>query len=164
MASLNLKQRRALDLVKEQLVPAAEQLLERGRVVDLESKHFGQAQLRNLIAVALDTESPAVVFNFIRYQMGRDGKSRNAWAKVPTGLAPARTLGELFLEELEADSGTVATALAGLAGELPTAVEKQLARIELVRQFLGFASRYMKFIDLRRGGNGRDGNHDEDEP
>ena len=123
-------------------------------------------QLCNLIAVALDTESPAVVFNFIRYQIGRDGKNRNAWAKVPAGLEQPRKLGELFLNELEGERGIVAQALAGLAADLPTETEKQLARIELIRQFLGFASRYMKFIDLQRGGNGAGGgdDHEGEEP
>lgn len=165
MSSLNLEQRRALDRAKERLVPAAEQLLDSGGVVRLKPKDFGQAQMRNLIAVALDTESPAVVANFIRYQIGRDARGKKSWAS-----GRPRKLGELFLDEIESEGGVVRRILADLAGDsaVPFAsdLSRQLARMELIRQFLGFVDRHLKYLGLQRGGdrgNGANGTEEEGE-
>ncbi len=144
MSSLNISQLRAIDQSKELLVPAAEKLLDDARVVDLDRNAFGDSQLRNLTAVAMETESPAVVTNFIRYQMGRDPRGRN-WANGTSG----QRLGDRFIEEIQA--GAIKDAL----GEVPNVKGnpqlEQLARIELVRHFLGFATRYLKYLDLKRG-------------
>jgi hypothetical protein len=141
--SLTFEQKRKTDLAKEHLVPAAESLLDRAQVVKIKRNDLGESQLRNLIAIANETQSPAVVLNFIRYQMGRDSRNRN-WSKRVGG----ETVGELFLKELE--KGAIATALEDMASVIENGEEKQLVRIELFRHFLGFASRYMKFLDLQR--------------
>lgn len=158
MRALNLAHRRTIDHSKESLVKAAEELLEKAKVVDIKSKDFGHSQLRNLIAVALETESPAVVTNFIRYQMGRDKtgkdergkeKSGKSWSSFPEG-GDGEKLGQRFIDEI--DSGAVQRALENMPAEVLQDSElKQLARIELIRHFLGFASRYLKFLDLQRG-------------
>lgn len=142
--SLTFEQQRRIDLSKEQLVPAAEALLRQADVVSISKKDLGESQLRNLIAIANETRSPAVVLNFIRYQMGRDSRGRN-WSK----LAGGKRVGELFLAALE--GGAVGAALEDMAPVIENEEQKQLVRIELFRHFLGFASRYMKFLDLERG-------------
>ena len=144
---MTFEQKKRIDLAKEHLVPAAESLLDRAQVVEIKRNDLGESQLRNLIAIANETQSPAVVLNFIRYQMGRDSRNRN-WSKKADGGMGGETVGELFLKELE--KGAITTALEGMTSVIENDEEKQLVRIELFRHFLGFASRYMKFLDLQR--------------
>ncbi|HEX4965542.1 MAG TPA: hypothetical protein VF173_32330 [Thermoanaerobaculia bacterium] len=144
MASLSPAQRRAIDLAKEGLVVAAEELLRDAGVAP--GRDFGHSQLRNLVAVATETESPAVVLNFIRYQMGRDDKHRN-WSQGPE----SQRLGDRFIAALHKEGGAVATALAKVPELEGNAIVQQLARMELIRYFLGFATRYMKYLELQAG-------------
>lgn len=146
--SLTSAQKREIDLAKERLVPAAEDLLERAQVVNINRRDLGESQLRNLIAIANQTQSPAVVLNFIRYQMGRDTRGRN-WSKQ----VGSERVGDLFLEALQ--GGAMGAILEGMAGLIENEEQKQLVRIELFRHFLGFASRYMKFLELERPKKGR---------
>ncbi len=145
MTSLTLAQRRAIDRCKEQLVPAAETLLNEAGVIAIPKKRFGDSQLRNLIAVANETESPAVVMNFVRYQIGRDSREQN-WRFESGG----KTLGDRLIDDLSADAGAVRGALAKVPGLDEDPLGKQLASMELIRQYLGFASRYLKYLDLKR--------------
>lgn len=144
MRSLTLAHRRAIDRSKESLVKAAEDLLEKAEVVKIDKNDFGHSQLRNLIAVALETESPAVVINFIRYQMGRDKKGKS-WSNSVAG----KKLGDRFIEEIE--KGAVEQAHKGIV-DGKDADLVPLVRIELIRHFLGFASRHLRFLDLQRRG------------
>ena len=148
--SLTFEQKKEIDLAKEKLVPAAEGLLEQAEVWTISKNDLGESQLRNLVAIANQTQSPAVVLNFIRYQMGRDSKGRN-WSKYVGG----QRVGELFLAALE--GGAVRATLDGMAALIENEEQRQLVRIELIRHFLGFASRHMKYLELRRSekGNGR---------
>jgi hypothetical protein len=142
VTSLTTEQRRSIDLAKEQLVTAAEELLNEAQVRP--NRDFGHSQLRNLVAVASETESPAVVLSFIRYQMGRDDKGRN-WSRRTGG----RRLGEHFIFALNDDQGVVSQALKNIPGRESPLIN-QLARMELIRYFLGFATRYMKYLELAR--------------
>lgn len=141
MSSLSPAQRRAIDQAKELLVERAEDLLTKAAVKP--SKDFGHSQLRNLVAVATETESPAVVLNFIRYQMGRDDKKKN-WSR---GSENER-LGDRFLTDLHSEGGAVETAFAQIKAVEWGTLEQQLARMELIRYFLGFATRYMKYLEV----------------
>lgn len=141
--SLTLHQRQQIDREKEGLVTAAEKVLEEGRVVAIDPNKFGHSQLRNLIAVALKTDSPAVVENFIRYQMGRDPHG-NSWSNK----VGSKALGQRFLDEL-GSGGAIGEALGRIdRGGDPLA--DQLVKVELIRHFLGFAARYLKYVDLGR--------------
>lgn len=141
MSALTLRQRQAIDRCKELLVPAAEKLLETANVKELDKNDFGERQLRQLIAIAKETESPAVVLNFILFQIGRD-KQSTGWGYSANG----EKLGMRMIGALK--SGVVQEAL----DKIPDldAETTQLARIELVRHFLGFASRYLKYLELER--------------
>ncbi len=150
--ALSPPQRRAIDRAKELLVPRAEKLLDEFQVRP--SKDFGESQLRNLLAVAAETESPAAVFNFIRYQMGRDKKHLRGWAR---GVEGAR-LGDRFISELDESSGSAVGQALATVPDLADPVTRQLARIELMRHFIGFASRYMRYLALR--GNQAEGGGD----
>lgn len=143
MQTLTLEQRRAIDRAKEGLVKAAEAMLEATKAHEIGTNDFGDSQLRNLIAIANETESPAVVANFIRYQVGRDFR-RKGWGYVVDG----KSLGQRLIDEI--DTKAVAGALETIP-DLESSELQQLARIHLVRHFLGFASRYLKYVNLQRG-------------
>lgn len=142
MSSLTMEQRRNIDRAKEQLVGAAETLLRDAGVTP--SRDFGHSQLRNLVAVASETESPAVVLNFIRYQMGRDDKGKN-WSKATEG----KRIGDRFIDALNHGEGVVSQALKNVVSDEEDVLIRQLARMELIRYFLGFATRYMKYLELQ---------------
>jgi hypothetical protein len=144
MKSLNLAQRRAIDQSKERLVPAAEAFLDDAGVRDIPKKHFGDSQLRNLIAIANETDSPAVVMNFVRFQMGRDSHARG-WRREHGG----KSVGQRLLDDLSRGEGAIQSSLAAVPG-LDDPLARQLATIELVRQYLGFASRYLKYLESQR--------------
>ncbi len=143
LSSLSPTQRRAIDLAKERLVIAAETLLETSGVRP-DQDDFGHSQLRNLGAVAAETESPAVVLNFIRYQMGRDDKQKG-WARGAEGSR----VGDLFLADLGGEGGAISLALAKVKDWQDDPTRDQIAKMELIRYFLGFATRYMKYLELR---------------
>ncbi len=155
MPAITLRQRQQIDLKKELLVVEAESLLEKGQVSQIDRKKFGHSQLRNVAAVAAETESPAVVANFIRFQMGRDSKEEG-WSRRAGGGGGAtqgERLGTLFIHELVGDGGAVTRALQSIEGTNTGSPAEQLVRMELIRHFLGFASRYLRFLDLERGGH-----------
>lgn len=143
--TLTIAQHRALDRAKEGLVRAAEKLLDDAAVTQISKNKLGDSQLRNLLAVANETESPAVVANFIRYQMGRDNKGTH-WRHEAGGT----TFGERFRHQLEDDGGAVQQALQAADLANLEGTERQLARIYLVRHFIGFASRYLKYLEPQR--------------
>lgn len=140
---LTVFQREALDLQKENLVIAAEALLSEAEVTTIPKNKFGDSQLQNLLAIANETQSPAVVSNFIRYQMGRDRK-KLAWAR-PAPLT-GTPLGDLLINAI--DRGAVSQAVAsieGLEGQY-----KQIAKMTMLRHFLGFISRHLKYLEDQR--------------
>jgi hypothetical protein len=144
VSSLSPSQRRAIDLAKEDLVIAAEELLEKSGVRP-DKDDFGHSQLRNLGAVAAETESPAVVLNFIRYQMGRDDKQKG-WSREKAG----KPLGEHFLDALGGNAGPISLALERVKEEGESDPHRaQIARMQLIRYFLGFATRYMKYLEVK---------------
>ncbi len=148
-SGLSLEQERAIDLAKEGLVKAAEKLLDDAHVDRFEGNDFGKSQFRNVFTVACETGSPAVVANFIRYQMGRDGNPRKDgkhWRKRIGGS----TLGDRLIEAIEGPQGAVSLQIQDAALRDLESRGLQLARIALIRHFLGFASRYLKYLELRR--------------
>jgi hypothetical protein len=104
----------------------------------------------NLVAVATETKSPAVVLNFIRYQMGRDDK-KSRWSSE----TDKQRLGDRFLAALHDRDGAVSKAFDEVKGKVPSwgsdARHDQLVRMEVIRFFLGFATRYMKYLELKYG-------------
>lgn len=151
-ALLTASQKRALDWQKENLVLAAEVLLSEGDVVHIPKNKLGDSQLRNLMAIAGETESPAVVTNFIRYQMGRDSKNKECWARLGhTGLP----FGELLIHAI--DKGAVKEAIGKVEGLEGPAL--QVARMQMVRHFLGFMSRHLKYLAPQRPSHSKKGGH-----
>lgn len=142
--NLSAEQRRAIDRLSEGLIEAAEQLIESGKQLlektEGTSGKFGKSQFRNLSAVACETDSPRVVGNFVLYQMGRDQK-RKGWYKRLEG---GSTLGDLLIEQISDPKGIVIRTLSEIP-DLTSSEVKQQAHIELIRLFIGFATRYMTY-------------------
>ncbi len=82
MKELKLKQ--SLDQTVGTLVEQGEKLINdcRGKIGQIDAN-----QIRNVMAVANSAPHPAVVTNFIHYQMGRSGKPGKAWKDTKLGEA-----------------------------------------------------------------------------
>ncbi|UZQ53331.1 hypothetical protein OOK60_12550 [Trichothermofontia sichuanensis B231] len=95
-----------------------------------------EAQFRNLVRVADTTDSPEVVKNFLRYQVGRDQK----WGRGKDSLAE-RIVGDI--------DGNIKKAAEAIA-KTTTATDTKQIWMELIRRYLGYGARYLKYL--------RDGN------
>lgn len=93
-----------------------------------------EAQFRNLVRVAESTESPAVIKNFLRYQVGRDEK----WGRGKDSLA------EQIILDIDGNLMLEAEAIAKKA----SSTDIKLIRIELIRRYLGYGSRYLKYLKV----------------
>ncbi|NJK51721.1 MAG: hypothetical protein HC936_01150 [Leptolyngbyaceae cyanobacterium SU_3_3] len=96
-----------------------------------------EAQFRNLVRVADTTDSPEVVKNFLRYQVGRDKK----WGRGKDSLA----------ERIVLDIGMEGKG--GKVLELAQAIAQSTAStgikgiwMELIRRYLGYGARYLRFL------------------
>lgn len=92
-----------------------------------------ESQFRNLLRVSDTTESPEVVKNFLRYQVGREKK----WGRGKTSLA----------ERIVADiDGSLKTKADMIATEAAGGNSKEI-HIELIRRYLGYGSRHLKYLN-----------------
>lgn len=136
MKELLLRQK--LDEVDTTLVKWAEAVVDDipGITRELEDR-----QIRNVIAVADDTQSVAVVENFIKYQIGRN-KPNEGWrfgeeGRQGFGEAVRGYLGQLQAMAQKQEGGEVKA--------------EQLA-IRLVRRYLGYLNRNFKYVQARQKG------------
>jgi hypothetical protein len=96
-----------------------------------------ESQFRNLVRVADTTDSPEVVKNFLRYQVGRDKK----WGRGKDSLA----------EKIVIDIGTEGRSgrIWELAQEIAQSTQFSNQKgiwMELIRRYLGYGSRYLKYL------------------
>lgn len=137
-------QRRELLIAKgirqyeESVVMAIEKALDEGKYP--KGKDDGEllaSQFRNLVRVADTTDSPAVVKNFLRYQVGREKK----WGRGKDSLA------DKIIQDIDGD-------LTKYAGEIATksdSKDTQRVQMELIRRYLGYGSRQLKYLSLSEG-------------
>jgi hypothetical protein len=129
----------ALKVEMDELVRAATQA-----AVLLESGKIQKSQLQNVLNVAEESESVAVVTNFIRYQMGR-GDTGKDWQHNGFGLHVIRDITD--------DKGPVRQTLdnvlnrvsARLGEEAVTDDLRRHAHVELMRYYLGYLARAFVF-------------------
>lgn len=121
--------RRKLDEIDDDLVRLATKRVDDTGIAGKQNgKEIMQdKQLRNVIAVADDTESVPVVENFIKYQIGRHDQWRH------------QEFGEKLLEDLR----TLQERTDKLADDKVTA--KDLA-IRLARRYLGYLMRHFVYV------------------
>ncbi|ABC99083.1 hypothetical protein ACVW01_001237 [Thermostichus sp. MS-CIW-19] len=99
-----------------------------------------EAQYRNLLHVAASTESSEVIKNFLRYQMGRDEK----WGRGKNSLA------EAIIQDIDNWIHQKALAIAQKAGVEERSPKVNEIKIDLIRRYLGYGARYLKY--KREGG------------
>lgn len=131
--------RQMLDELDQQTVQRAEAVVDNTPSITtkLEDK-----QIRNIIAVADDTHSVAVVDNFIKYQIGRN--------KPAEGWRFGEQKGQGFGETVRADLQWLQSMAAQRAHDEMKA--EDLA-IRLVRRYLGYLVRYFKYVHVLQGGS-----------
>ncbi|HEY75748.1 MAG TPA: hypothetical protein G4O00_06155 [Thermoflexia bacterium] len=126
--------RRAIEEISETLVRMADEALSEGRMKALKGRGFKSGQLDNLLGVAMETESPYVVKNWVRYQMGRrSDRSLRGWSE--TGL------GEQVVKDLDALEGDARRIARDVFGE-ETPENIRRVHIALVRRYVGYLRRW----------------------
>lgn len=95
-----------------------------------------ESQFRNVLRVAETTDSPEVVKNFLRYQLGRDNK----WGSGRNSLA------ETIINDIDKNISTASQKIAKDANVTESVKVKEI-HIELIRRYLGYGSRYLKYLN-----------------
>lgn len=122
--------RRKIDQVEDDVVQRAERAVGEPATI---ATRLEEKQLRNVSAVAAQTETLAVVENFIRYQIGR--------AKPGQGWRAGQDDG--FGERLLSDLAWVREQARHLAD---TQVPANALEIRLARLYLGYLTRHFKYV------------------
>jgi hypothetical protein len=110
------------------------------------------SQYQNLVQVALSTESPEVIKNFLRYQVGRDTK----WGRGEGSLAEAIILDMQGKPDMQDDLATIAKKddLATIAKKIAEAAgdasKAKAVHIDLIRRYLGYGKRHLTFLKPRK--------------
>lgn len=139
--------RAKIDEIEDELVKRAEQVVERFRP-DITEK-LEVKQLRNVEAVAAETESLAVVDNFIKYQIGRADKPDKGWR---WGEQQGKGFGEAVRDDLK----ELKKRAESNAGDK---VSPKDLEIRLVRLYLGYLTRHFTYAETmdkakKKGGQG----------
>ncbi len=121
-----LRVQKAILQVEDHLVTWIQDALDNTSYGDLE-----ESQFRNLVRVADTTESPEVIKNFLRYQVGRDKK----WGRGDASLAAK------IIENIDSD---IHDSAQKIADECETNLKP--IWIELIRRYLGYGARYLKYL------------------
>lgn len=95
-----------------------------------------ESQFRNLVRVSQTTDSPEVIKNFLRYQVGRDKK----WGQGKDSLA------EKIITDIDTRLKEKATNIA----KETTAEKMKSIWLELIRRYLGYGSRYLRYLEGER--------------
>ncbi len=96
-------------------------------------KKLDPSQFQNLVRVADTTESVEVIKNFLRYQVGRGGK----WGRSDDSLA------NRIISDIDNKIKAIASQI---AKETQYPHQKKI-HIELVRRYLGYGSRYLRYLN-----------------
>lgn len=124
--------------VEDDVVIAIEDALDKCEYPTSGRDKLEASQFRNLVRVADTTESAEVVKNFLRYQVGRERK----WGRGKNSLA------ERIVQDIDGKLKKYASQIAKDAG---TQDEKRV-RMELIRRYLGYGSRRLRFLSLEQEG------------
>jgi hypothetical protein len=135
-----LSLRQAVDRFGEDLVGRADRTMSEEQVKTLKQwkTQLRLGQLNNLLGVALETDSPAVIINWVSYQMGRR-ETKGGWGDSGLGDQVVDDI-----KALETSARQVAQSVYG--GETPDEVRQ--AHVRLVRRYAGYLKRWF----VARGG------------
>lgn len=129
---------RGIRQAEEDVVVAVEKALEVGEYPKSGRDKLEASQFRNLVRVADTTESPEVVKNFLRYQVGREQK----WGRGKNSLA------EHIVSDIDVLLKKQAADIASEAGSS----DSRRVHMELIRRYLGYGSRRLRYLDTMREG------------
>ncbi len=97
-----------------------------------------ESQFRNLVRVSDTTESPEVIKNFLRYQVGRDDK----WGNGQNSLA------EKIIKNID---GSLKESAQKICKENADSEVKAIW-LELIRRYLGYGARHLKYLNSTEEG------------
>ncbi|MGF1482364.1 MAG: hypothetical protein ACFB4I_23275 [Cyanophyceae cyanobacterium] len=119
--------------VEEKLVQWVEKALKEGKYYNKGEKKLEESQFRNLLRVAQTTESPEVIKNFLRYQVGRDEK----WGRGEGSLA------EKIIDDIDCSIQEQAASIQTQTSH------KSLNEIwiRLIRLYLGYGQRRLVYLN-----------------
>jgi hypothetical protein len=122
-----LKIQRGIRQAEDDLVKAIQDALENSKYP---KNKLEESQFRNLLRVATTTESPEVIKNFLRYQVGRDSK----WGRGEGSLA------ERIVNDIDGQ-------LKSKAEEIDSDSQNSKSTwMTLIRLYLGYGARYLKYL------------------
>jgi hypothetical protein len=133
LQKIELKVQQEIRLNEDNLVLWVQEALDQKKSYgDLE-----ESQFRNLVRVADTTDSPEVVKNFLRYQVGRDKK----WGRGKDSLA------EKIILDIgkEGQDGKIFKLAQDIANSTQSTNIKSIW-MELIRRYLGYGARYLKYL------------------
>lgn len=125
-----------------------------GLAAQLKGSSMRENQLRNVLDVALHTESIEVVGNYIRYQIGRGGswKSGNFGENVIAALGDDGQVHRVAKKAADEAHKALTQAQKKLGTEAlpdPADLTKE-ARVHLTRLFLGYLNRWFLYADREK--------------
>ena len=131
---IELQMQKGIRQAEENLVLWIQSALDTAKYGETGKDKLEEAQFRNVVRVADTTESPEVIKNFLRYQVGRDNK----WGRGAGSLA------EQIIQDIDGNLKKAAHEIAKSCGH----PSERAIQIELTRRYLGYGSRYLKFLNL----------------
>lgn len=124
---IELKVQQQIRQVEDELVTAIQWAFDNTKYGNLE-----ESQFRNLVRVAETTESPEVIKNFLRYQVGRDKK----WGRGE----------DSFANQIITDVDHTLKKMAEKIANSTNSEDMKSIWLTLIRRYLGYGSRYLKYL------------------
>jgi hypothetical protein len=134
LQQIELKVQKGIRQAEDELVLKIQNVLDNSRYP---KNKLEEAQFRNLVRVSDTTDSPEVVKNFLRYQVGREDK----WGRGPGSLA------ECIIQDIDDSIKKSAGAIA----EEARSDQLKAIWMELIRRYLGYGARYLKYLKNWQG-------------
>jgi hypothetical protein len=134
---LNLKTRTKIEGQIDHIIERAEKLIDSTKIAGKEAG-LEQSQLRNLQNLASSTDSFKAVELFIQYQMGRERRGGMGWLHGDFG---SKLIGQLH--QLDPIAETISQETNAIQADV---------RMELVRLFIGYMTRYFSYRSSPQSG------------
>ena len=139
--AVELKVQKGIRQAEDNLVIWIQKALDETDYPSNDRDKLEESQFRNLVRVSDTTESPEVVKNFLRYQVGRDKK----WGRGKNSLA------ERIISDIDGNLKNQAAEISKKINDdlNVNGVEKikeiKEIHIQLIRLYLGYGARHLKY-------------------
>ncbi|MEH2439928.1 hypothetical protein [Nostoc sp.] len=134
-----LKVQKAIRQAEDDLVIAIETALDNCEYEAEGKDKLEESQFNNLLRVANTTDSAEVIKNFICYQVGRDKK----WGRGQNSLAAQ------IIRDINIALNNKANQI--VAENLGSSKYTKYIWIQLIRRYIGYGSRYLKYLNEVKG-------------